>query len=195
MTRDVAAQAVHERLEHLVTTMPDPDVEAGWAALVAQLEPPVAPIVRLHRRRRPRRAIVLGVAAAILIGGSALAMVRQGSGDTDHQPTSTGSTSQGPVGSEPHGHVLFSGSPPVDRPTPRSGGGGHDGGSGGPSGGSAPSTGASGDTSSGDSSGGDDPTQSSDHDSPSPGTGTGSDGTNDTGGQGDNSQGQDSQGD
>ncbi len=37
MTRDASAQAVHERFEHLVATMPEPDVEAGWSALVAQL--------------------------------------------------------------------------------------------------------------------------------------------------------------
>ena len=52
MTRDPAAQAVHERLENLVADMHEPDIEAGWAALVAQLEPPPAPVVPL--RRRPR---------------------------------------------------------------------------------------------------------------------------------------------
>ena len=54
--------------------MPEPDVEAGWAALVAQLEPPVAPVVPL-RRPRPAGDRRSAVAAAILIGGSAFAMV------------------------------------------------------------------------------------------------------------------------
>ena len=38
MTRDVAAQAVHERLEHAVSSMPAFDVDAGWAALASQLD-------------------------------------------------------------------------------------------------------------------------------------------------------------
>ena len=91
MTRDASAQAVHERLEHVVATMPEPDVEAGWAALVAQLEPPVAPVVPLHRPR-PYKAIVLGVAAAILIGGSA-----SGDGRPRRVPTASRNTGQGRI--------------------------------------------------------------------------------------------------
>jgi len=131
MTRDAAAQAVHERLEHLVTTMSEPDVEAGWAALVVQLEPPVAPVVRLRRRPRSRRTIVLSVAAAMLIAGAALAAVRHGG--TDHRPSGVGPelTSLGGLGMGPHAH------PPLSAPKPGTGpaspshtrSGAHDGGS------------------------------------------------------------------
>ena len=100
VTRDVAAQAVHERLEHFVATMPQPDVDAGWAALVVQLEPPVAPVVPLRRRPRGRRAIVLGVAAAILIGGSALAMVRHAGGGREDRPSGS------PASTSPDGAVI-----------------------------------------------------------------------------------------
>src|SRR4029077_3103148 len=91
--------------EHLVAPMPEPDVEAGGAALVAQLEPPVAPVVPLRRPRRAK-AIVLGVAAAILIGGSALAMVGHRAQQAPSAPSDTGST-DGVIG--PHHHPPFSG--------------------------------------------------------------------------------------
>jgi hypothetical protein len=186
MTRDASAQAVHERLEHLVVSMPEHDVEAGWAVLVAQLQPPIAPVVPL-RRPRPFKAIVLGVAAAILIGGSALAMVGHGAEQAPPSaPSDTGSTG-GVTG--PHNHAPFSGAPPTHEPTSHHHGGGgtgsghasdgshgHDGtGSGGtstPT--SEPST----------------PPQQEPSPAPDPGTGTGDQGDNS---QGDNSQGDNSQ--
>jgi hypothetical protein len=118
MTRDAAAQAVHERLEHEVSSMPAFDVEAGWAALAAQLEGPVAPVIPL-RPRRPRRVVTLAVAAAIFVGGSALAMARHAaSPEQALAPVASGATSssRGPV-IRPHGHPTFSGAPPVAKPS------------------------------------------------------------------------------
>jgi hypothetical protein len=190
MTRDVAAQAVHERLESMVATMSEPDVETGWVALVAQLEPPVAPVVPLRRKPRPRRAIVLGVAAAIFIGGSALAMVRHGGNDGPPTPVHPPSTAPGRVGLGPHVHPSLSG--PRSTHTgrlPGSTGSRHQGGAG--------ST--TGSTSSSDRSGGATSGSSGDHtthhDSPNDTDhGTGNDVHGDNG-QGNNTQGQDGQGD
>ena len=47
---DPAAVLVHERLEQAVSSMRAPDVEAGWAALAAQLEAPIAPVVPAAQR-------------------------------------------------------------------------------------------------------------------------------------------------
>jgi hypothetical protein len=193
MTRDVAAQAVHERLESLVATMSEPDVEAGWAALVAQLEPPVAPVVPLRRKPRPRRAIVLGVAAAIFIGGSALAMVRHGGNDGPPAPVHPPSTAPGRVGLGPHVHPSLSGprSTHTGRP-PGSTGSRHQGVAGSTTG-STSSSDRSGGATSGSS--GDHTTHPSHHDSPNDTDhGTGNDVHGDNG-QGNNTQGQDGQGD
>jgi hypothetical protein len=192
MTRDVAAQAVHERLESLAATMPEPDIEAGWAALVAQLEPPVAPVVPLRPRPRPRRAIVLGVAAAIVIGGSALAMVRHGGNDGQHgvQPSAV---APGGAILGPHNHPPFSGPQRADHGSSPGYADGHHHGSTGQAAGSTPSNGGSGDSTSGsDGNGG---THSFHHDSPNDTDhGTGNDVHGDNG-QGNNTQGQDTQGD
>lgn len=186
MTRDASAQAVHERLEHVVATMPEPDVEAGWAALVAQLEPPVAPVVPLHRPR-PYKAIVLGVAAAILIGGSALAMVGHSeSPQLPATPARVGSTG-GTVG--PHTHPAFSGAPPSQEPTPPERSGNHGGTR--PAGGSTSPSGGSGDGSRGTSQPSSPPHKDSPDDTDH---GTGNDGGHDDNGQGNNTQGQDTQG-
>jgi hypothetical protein len=132
MTRDAAAQAVHERLEHAAASSPAFDVEAGWAALSAQLEGPIAPVIPL-RRRRPRRTVALAVAAAVFIGGSALAMVRHsGAPGLSIAPIATLPAS-GPV-TGPHVHPAFSGAPPVDGAPA-----GPDGTSGGGAGGGSPS--------------------------------------------------------
>jgi hypothetical protein len=138
MTRDAAAQAVHERLEHAVASMPTFDVEAGWAAFVTQLEPPIAPVIPI-RRRRPRRTVALAIAAAVLVGGSAFATTRQLGGDP--VTTATASplfASDRAVG--PHLHPMF-----ADAPGLAGGGGANTGagpdrtnpGSGGPAGGGA----------------------------------------------------------
>jgi len=124
MTRDAAAQAVHERLEHLVTNMPEPDLEAGWAALVAQLEPSVAPVARLRRRPKVRRAIVLGVAAAMLVAGAAFAAVRHGG--TEPRPTTVGPTVPGRAVWGPHIRASLSRTNiRGNRPTFTHSGGGH----------------------------------------------------------------------
>ncbi len=151
MTRDAAAQAVHERLEHAAASSPAFDVEAGWAALAAQLEGPIAPVIPL-RRRRPRRTVALAVAAAVFIGGSALAMVRHsGAPGLSIAPVATLPTTGLVTG--PHVHDPFSGPPPVDgAPT------GPDGTSGGGAAGGSPSdptgSGSTGGSSQGGSGGG-----------------------------------------
>ena len=148
MTRDAAAQAVHERLEHAVASSPAFDVEAGWAALAAQLEGPIAPVIPL-RRRRPRRTVALAVAAAVFIGGSALAMVRHsGAPGLSIAPIATLPASGVVTG--PHVHAPFSGAPPVDHAPA-----GPDGTNGGGAGGGSPSQ-PSGSGSTGGSQGGSD---------------------------------------
>ena len=182
MTRDASAQAVHERLEHLVATMPEPDVTAGWAALVAQLEPPVAPVVPL-RRPRPYKAILLSVAAAILIGGSAFAMVGHGRAPQMSGTPIRFGPSRGSLG--PHSHPAFSGAPTTQQPTPPKRG--EDQGGTGHSGGSTP---PSGDASHGPS-GPSQPTSPTHHDSPDDTDhGFGNDGSHDDNGLGNNTSGQ-----
>ena len=194
MTRDAAAQAVHERLEHLTAAMPEPDIAAGWAALVAQLEPPVAPVVPFRGRPRPWRGIVLGVAAAMLIAGAAFAAVHHAAGDDG--PASVGPSVTLPkhVSTGPHVHPPLSGPPPASHSDPQAPGAHHPDGStsDGGSHGSAPSRSRSGDAPSGSTH---HDTQPAHHDSPDDTDhGTGNDGTHDDNGQGNNSQGQDTQG-
>jgi hypothetical protein len=192
MTRDVAAQAVHERLESLVANMSEPDVEAGWAALVAQLEPPVAPVVPLRRKPRPRRAIVLGVAAAILIGGSALAMVRHGGNDGQPAAVHPPSAALGRTGLGPHTHPSLAGPHSTHQAGPPGPGDHHKGRAG-----STTGSTSSGDRSGGATSGssGDHTSHKTHHDSPNDTDhGTGNDVHGDNG-QGNNTQGQDTQGD
>jgi antitoxin (DNA-binding transcriptional repressor) of toxin-antitoxin stability system len=195
MTRDAAAQAVHERLEHLVATLPEPDVEAGWAALVTQLELPVAPVVPL-RRPRPRRALVLGAAAAVLIAGSALAVVRHGRDGGRPAQTPPPTTAPSHVGSGPRTHRSFSGPPTVSHPDPPPAGDGHQDGATGPSGGSAssgPSEDHTSDTHTGTTH--HDGTHTPHHDAADDTDhGTGNDGSHDDNGQGNDVQGQDTQG-
>jgi hypothetical protein len=188
MTRDAAAQAVHERLEHAVSAMPAFDVEAGWTSLAAQLEGPVAPVIPL-RPRRPRRFLALAVAAAVFIGGSALAMVRHGTAsDVALGPAAAPGTawSSGPV-TGPHTHPAFSGAPPAlepSAPTSHSHGGGTP--QVPPPPPSSPGGGTS-DGGSGDHHGGPthvDAPDDTDH-------GTGNDGQHDDNGQGNDTQGQD----
>ncbi len=195
MTRDAAAQAAHERMEQMVATMSEPDVEAGWTALLAQLEPPAAPVVPI-RRHRPRRVIALGVAAAMLVAGGALAMVRHGGNGDQGTPSHAALTDPGRAGMGPHGHPPLSGPPAVHhRATSRSGGTHHA--SGGSSGGATPPSDRSG--------GQPDASPSPPHhhgdshsfhqDSPDDTDhGTGNDGTHDDNGQGNDAQGPGSQG-
>jgi hypothetical protein len=199
MTRDPAAQAVHERLEGAVASMPTFDVEAGWASLAAKLEPPIAPVIPLHRKR-PHRAVVLGIAAAVVIGGSALAAVRHGDAAGLSVLPRVTMPSGGLIG--PHLHPAFSGEPATGEPAT-----GEPGGSApapGGSGGAQAHHGGGGDTPASDPAGG--PTGSGEPGgSPSPGGGpnqdspddidhgSGNDGEHDDNGGG-NDAGQDSHG-
>jgi hypothetical protein len=194
MTRGVSAQAVHERLEHLAAGMPQPDLDAGWAALAAQLEPPVAPVIAL-RRRRHRRTVVLGVAAAMLAASGAFAMVRHGGDEAQGSPARSGATAPPFLRVGPHSHRPFVGPPAADDGTPPShpSTGQHDGKTT-PTGGQPSSSSDSPrDTSAGSTQHEDthpfhhDAADDTDH-------GTGNDGTHDDNGQGNDAGGQDSQG-
>lgn len=191
MTRDVAAQAVHERLEHLVGTMAEPDIEAGWAALVAQLEPQIAPVVPLRRRSRLRRTIVLGVAAAMLLAGAAFAAVRYPGTDTVRAPVQPVATS-GRVAMGPHTHPPLSGPPPRAPSSKSTPPGRHHGGTE-PGRGRTPPRRSTGDPSSSRST--HHHAQPSHHDAPDDtDQGTGNDGTHDDNGQGNDAQGQNGHG-
>jgi hypothetical protein len=192
MTRDVAAQAVHERLEHAASAVSF-DVEAGWASLAAELDGPIAPVIPL-RRRRPRHVLTLGVAAAILIGGAALAMVRNpGAPELSLQPAIPIVTlPSGGVVTGPHTHPAFSGAPPAPDQAPSGTDQGTNSTNSTP--GDPPSTsGSGGDGSTSQGSGG---TSDPSHvDSPDDiDHGTGNDGKHDDNGQGNDTQGHDTTG-
>jgi hypothetical protein len=189
MTRDVAAQAVHERLEHAASAVSF-DVEAGWASLAAELDGPNAPVIQL-RRRRPRHVVALGVAAAILVGGAALAMVRNpGAPGLSLQPAIPIVTlPSGGVVTGPHTHPAFSGAPPAPDQAPSGTDQGTNSSPGDPP--STSGTGGDGSTSQG-SGGTSDPTHV---DSPDDiDHGTGNDGKHDDNGQGNDTQGHDTTG-
>lgn len=187
MTRDPAAQAVHERLEHAASAISTFDVDAGWAALAAQLEGPVAPVIPL-RRRRPRRAVALAVAAAVFIGGSALAMVRHAEAPGLSIAPVVILPSSGVV-TGPHVHAAFSGAPPP--PGSVTGPGSTDRGGAGGSGSHQPSgSGSSGGESSQDGSGGSGGSGTPNQDSPDDiDHGSGNDGHHDDNGRGNNARG------
>lgn len=168
MTLEPAMLAVHERLEEMASAMPTPDVDAGWAALTAALEPAIAPVIPI-RPRSHVRALAVGVAAAMLVAGAALAATT-GGGDT-----STGvapiETPAVPIAG-PHLHRPFEGPPAVEVGTPGEAGGAAGGGTG-----EAPSGAAGGSTEGADApEPGDDP---ADRDQ-----GTGNDGAHDDQGGG-----------
>ena len=114
MTLEPSMLAAEERLQRLASTMPVPDVESGWAALSALLEPPAAKVIPL-RKKSSGRPIALLAAAAILVAGGAFAAVHQ-----HIQPHATPSPStQGPTGAVagPHMHAPFTGPPRVPSTT------------------------------------------------------------------------------
>ena len=113
---DPAAVLVHERLEQAVSSMRAPDVEAGWAALAAQLEAPIAPVVPLHKPSRGR-FVALAVAAALMVAGSAFAAVRYAGGSTTDPVAPAVSPVHASV-TGPHAHAPFSGPHAEDRSQP-----------------------------------------------------------------------------
>ena len=119
---DPAAVLVHERLEQAVSAMPTPDIEAGWAMLAAQLDVPLAPVVPLRKPSRAR-TVVLAVAVAMMLAGSAFAAVAHfGDGRTADVTPVVGPLHLPVTG--PHAHPPFTGPPPVSTPTGHHGGGG-----------------------------------------------------------------------
>jgi len=129
---DPTAVLVHERLQQAVSAIPTTDIEAGWAALAAQLDVPLAPVVPLRKPKRAR-TVVLAVAAAMMLAGSAFAAVAHfGDGRTDHVAPVVGPVHLPVTG--PHAHAPFTGPPAVSEPTGHHGGGGNGTGSGGGSG-------------------------------------------------------------
>ncbi len=178
---DPAAVLVHERLQQAVSSMRAPDVEAGWAALAAQLEAPIAPVVPLRKATRGR-FVAFAVAAALMAAGSAFAAVRY-VGDSTTDPVAPAVPPVHASVTGPHAHAPFSGPPAEQRPRPQhhTDGGTSPGGTSGTGagGGSAPSPSGSGD---GTTKPGDDP---NDRDQ-----GTGNDGQhNDHGGGNNGSEG------
>src|SRR6185369_14848626 len=169
-------------LEHAVSSMPAFDVDAGWAELAAQLEGPIAPVIPL-RRYRSRRMTALAVAAAVFIGGSALAMVRHGS--SPRQAIASVVTLQGSgLVTGPHVHVAFSGASPVEQASRP---GGH--GVGGGSNPTAPSSGGGGSAGGGSSNAGSGGSGTPNQDAPDDiDHGSGNDGQHDDNGHGNNAQ-------
>ena len=142
---DPAAVLVHERLEQAVSSMRAPDVEAGWAALAAQLETPIAPVVPLRTPSRGR-FVAFAVAAALMVAGSAFAAVshvRDTPADATPPPVPLVHTSV----TGPHAHAPFSGPPAEIRSQHHhdTGGIGDGGTSGTGDGSGTPSTGGTGD--------------------------------------------------
>jgi len=104
---DPAVVLVHERLEQAVSAMRAPDVEAGWAALSALLDEPIAPVVPFRKPKRGR-TVVLAVAAAMMLAGSAFAAVAHfGDGHTDRIAPSVRPVHAPTTG--PHAHAPFAG--------------------------------------------------------------------------------------
>jgi hypothetical protein len=116
MTLEPRMLAVEERLRRMAEQLPTPDVEAGWAALSASLEPPLAKVIPL-RRRSLGRPVALA-AAALLVAGSALAAVTHRTGQAQHLAPAPSSIGYVHVG--PHLHEAFAGpgtSGLADRPS------------------------------------------------------------------------------
>ena len=111
---DPAAVLVHERLEQAVSSMRAPDVEAGWAALAAQLEAPIAPVVPLRRSTRGR-FVAFAVAAALMMAGTAFAAVSHFR-DAPAGPIAPAVPRVHTV-TGPHAHAPFSGPPAEQRPS------------------------------------------------------------------------------
>jgi hypothetical protein len=116
MTLEPSILAVEQRLQRLASEMPAPDVDAGWAALSAKLQPPLAQVIPL--RRKPfGRPIALAAAAALLVAGSAFAAVTHGSSEPGHVVPPAPVELPGVAFSGVHLHAPFSGPPAVPTTT------------------------------------------------------------------------------
>ena len=67
--------AVHERITALAGATPSPDADPGWESLAPKLDAHVVRLGPATPRRRRRRVVTVALAAALTLGGSALAAV------------------------------------------------------------------------------------------------------------------------
>jgi hypothetical protein len=110
MTLDPTMLAAEERLQRMASDMPAPDVDAGWAALSAKLEPPLAQVIPL-RGRSFGRPIALAAAATLLVAGSAFAAIGHGGADSEHVAPVVSVEAPGLAFAGPHAHAPFQGPP------------------------------------------------------------------------------------
>ena len=166
---------LHQRMERTLET--PFDETGGWTRIAQEMDAG-ATVTTLRRTPRPRRVLALGVAAAMMIGGSALAAVevhvRNGRGfEGPALPAHTGTPDPTPAGPGPG----TDGDTASESPTGNDGGGAQPGDTGGQGSGENSQGGTDQGTSSGD--GNDQGTSSSD------GSGSGNDqGTSGSGDQG-----------
>ena len=110
MTLEPTMLAAEQRLQRMASGIPAPDVDAGWAALSAKLEPPLATVIPL-RRRSFGRPIVLAAAATLLVAGSAFAAIGHGGGASEHVAPVAPVEAPGPAFGGRHAHAPFQGPP------------------------------------------------------------------------------------
>ncbi|MEP6758323.1 MAG: hypothetical protein ABJB55_03930, partial [Actinomycetota bacterium] len=99
-----------------------PDVEAGWAALAARLDVPLAPVVPMRKPSRAR-TVALAVAAAMLLAGAAFAAVAHFENGRAGHPAPGSKLIHVPV-TGPHAHMPFAGPPAHPQPANHHHGGG-----------------------------------------------------------------------
>jgi hypothetical protein len=124
--------AVHDRIVDAVASTPIPGVEAGWAALLLQLDTPGASVVPIRSARKRGRVVALAVAAALLLAGSALAVAGpRANEDAPIAPTMEPSTGfavdlghVGPFHGSGSTHGFSSATPPSSDTHPGTGSGG-----------------------------------------------------------------------
>jgi hypothetical protein len=102
--------AAEQRLQRMASDMSAPDVDAGWTALAAKLEPPLAQVIPL-RRRSLGRPIALAAAATLLVAGVAFAAVGHDRSDAEHVAPVVSIEAPGRAFDGPHAHPPFQGPP------------------------------------------------------------------------------------
>jgi hypothetical protein len=111
--------ALHDRLTMTVGAIPIPDPDAGWAALLVEMER-AGSVAPLRRRDRPIRTVSILVAAALaLLAGAAFAAAFTSShrGETPSRPAT------GPSVARPVHPTRLNDRRPMPVPTPRPVGG------------------------------------------------------------------------